>query len=47
MEIEELIRQLKIAFEAAELASDVGNKDEATDHLRFAKDLLDEQFLAE
>lgn len=47
MELEELIRQLKAKLDEAELAADVGKRDEARDHLRFAKDLLDEEFLAE
>lgn len=47
MELEELIRRLKAKLDDAELAADAGNRDEARDHLRFAKDLLDEEFLAE
>jgi len=47
MELKELIRQLKVKLDDAELAADAGKRDEARDHLRFAKDLLDEEFLAE
>lgn len=45
MELKDLIRQLKIAINAADLAEDVGNKEEAREHLRFARELLDEEFI--
>jgi len=45
MELKDLIKQLKMKLDAAELASDIGNKEEARVHLRAAKCLLDEEFL--
>lgn len=45
MELKDLIRQLKIAVNAADLAEDVGNKEEAREHLSFARELLDEEFI--
>lgn len=47
MKLKDLIRQLKIKLDAAELAEDVGSKEEAREHLRFARELLDAEFLAE
>lgn len=44
MELKDLIRALCLEINAAELASDIGNKGEARDHLRLAKQLLDNEF---
>lgn len=43
MELKELIRQLKAKLDDAEMASDIGNREEAREHLRFAKELLDDE----
>lgn len=44
MELKDLIKALKTILDDAELAADAGNRDEAREHLRFAKDRLDEEF---
>lgn len=44
MEIKDLIKALCMEINAAELASDIGNVKEARQHLRLAKQLLDNEF---
>jgi len=44
MELTDLIRALCMEINAAELAKDIGNVKEAREHLRLAKQLLDNEF---
>jgi hypothetical protein len=45
MELVDLITQLQAKIDDADLALDAENVDEAREHLREAKDLLDAEFL--
>jgi len=45
MELEELITQLQAKIDDADLAIDSEDRDEAREHLRAAKSLLDDEFL--
>ena len=47
MELEQLISELQIELDAADVALDAGNVDEAREHLRAEKDLLDNESLAD
>ena len=47
MELEELIRELDNLIGEADMAADSGDKNEAKEHLRKAKELLEAEFLAE
>ena len=47
MEIVDLIRELQRILDEADVAADAGNVDEAREHLRAAKALLDDEFLKE
>ena len=47
MEIEALIRELENLIGEADMAADAGSVDEARELLRTAKELLDDEFLAE
>ena len=47
MELEELIKELDYLIGEADIAADAGNMDEAKEHLRKAKELLEDEFLAE
>ena len=47
MELEELIQELENLIGEADMAADAGNVDEAKEHLREAKDLLEVEFLTE
>jgi len=47
MEIEELIQELENLIGEADMAADAGKVDEAKEHLRKAKELLEAEFLAE
>ncbi len=45
MELVDLIRELQKEIDAADLALDAGHVDEAKEHLRVAKQMLDAEFL--
>ena len=47
MELEELIQELENLIGEADIAADGGDVDEAREHLRKAKELLEAEFLAE
>ena len=47
MELVELIQELDNLIGEADIAADAGNVDEAREHLRKAKELLEDEFLAE
>ena len=47
MEIEELIQEMENLIGEADMAADAGDVDEAREHLRKAKELLEAEFLAE
>lgn len=47
MELVELIQELDNLIGEADMAADAGNVDEAREHLRKAKELLEDEFLAE
>jgi len=47
MELVDLIRELDNLIGEADLAADGGDVDEAREHLRKAKELLEDEFLAE
>lgn len=45
MELEELITQLQLKLDDAALAVDAENVDEAREHLKAAKQMLDDEFI--
>jgi len=45
MDMQVLIRDLQRILDEADVARDAGNVDEAREHLREAKKLLDDEFL--
>jgi len=45
MELKDLIQELERHMDSADIESDAGHVDEAREHLRQAKDILDEEFL--
>ena len=45
MELEDLITQLQANLDDADLAIDAEDRDEAREHLRAAKSLLDDEFI--
>ena len=47
MELEELIQKLENLIGEADMAADAGDVDEAREHLRKAKELLEDEFLKE
>jgi len=47
MELVELIQELDNLIGEADMAADGGDEDKAREHLRKAKELLEDEFLAE